>query len=73
VVALGEDTWQVTGSTASDLDQSEGDMCHHYKGDMWHRITVVGTVACWHGSMIVDWVDTSAKRWTNQCLTSGNF
>jgi hypothetical protein len=73
VAAPGEDTWQVTGSTTGDLDQSEGDTCHHCKGDTWHRLTVAGTVACWHGGTVADWADTSADRWMNQCLTSGSF
>jgi hypothetical protein len=25
--------------TTVQLDQSEGDTCHHCKGDMWHRLT----------------------------------
>jgi hypothetical protein len=24
------------------LDQSEGETCHHCKGDTWHGITLVG-------------------------------
>jgi hypothetical protein len=33
------------------VDESGSDMCHHYKGDMWHicMTNVVGLYDMWHG------------------------
>jgi hypothetical protein len=71
VAASGDDTWQVTGRTTSDLNQLEGDTCHHCKGDTWHGVTWQEQ---WHVDMAVwlltghDWTDTSIDTWANRCL-----
>jgi hypothetical protein len=42
VATSRDDTWQMTGCTTGELDQSEGDTCHHCKGDTWHIMTLAG-------------------------------
>jgi hypothetical protein len=42
MAASGEDMWQVMWHMVGKLDQSEGDTCHHCKGDTWHGMTSAG-------------------------------